>query len=231
MLGFGKPHRPKVVAFDIIGTVFDMEPLRPRLEALGLTDTALELLYAASLRDAMALACANRYAPFLAVMQGALGQILAEKGLTATAAEMTDALSLMKSLPPHPDAREAFERLRQAEIRIFALSNGAAASTRSLLDKAGLSEFVEAILSIDDVKLSKPRPEVYLHAVERARVKPGEMMLAAAHPWDVSGAKAAGLMGGYVSRGVPFPADVMAPPDIEGETLAELAHAITGMKA
>jgi 2-haloacid dehalogenase len=231
MLGFGRPHRPKVVAFDIIGTVFDMEPLRPRLEALGLPDTALELLYAASLRDAMALACAGRFAPFAAVMQGALGQILAERGLTATAAEMSDTVSLMKSLPAHPDAREAFARLNQAAIRIVALSNGAAATTRSLLEGAGLSGLVETVLSVDDVRLSKPRPEVYRYAVDTVGVKPGEVMLAAAHPWDVNGAKAAGLLGGYVCRGVPFPADTMAAPDIEGETLAELAHAVVAMKA
>lgn len=231
MLGFGKPHRPTVVAFDVIGTVFDMEPLRPHLEALGLPDTALELLYAASLRDAMALACAGGFAPFAAVMQGALGQILAEKGLSATAAEMSDTISVMKRLPAHPDAREAFVRLNQAGIRIVALSNGAASTTRSLLEGAGLSDVVDTVLSVDEVRMSKPRPEVYRYAAERAGVKPGEMILAAAHPWDVNGAKAAGLLGGYVCRGVPFPVDTMAAPDIEGETLAELAHAVIGMRA
>ena len=179
----------------------------------------------------MALACADQFAPFLTVMKGALAQVLAEKGLSASDAEMTDALSLMKSLPPHPDAREAFESLNQAGIRIIALSNGAAASTRSLLDKAGMSELVEEILSVDDVRLSKPRPEVYLHAVETAQVKPGEMMLVAAHPWDINGANAAGLMGGYVCRGVPFPRNVMTAPEIEGDSLAEVARGIVGMKA
>jgi 2-haloacid dehalogenase len=231
MLGFGRPHRPKVVAFDIIGTVFDLEPLRPRLEGLGLPETALELLYATSLRDAMALACADRFVPFKGVMKGALWQILAEKGLSATDEEMDEALSLMRSLPPHPDAREAFGLLHQAGVRVFALSNGANSATRSLLEKAGMVDLVEEILSVDDVKLSKPRPEVYLHAVETARVRPGEMMLVAAHPWDINGAKTAGLMGGYVCRGVPFPGDVMTAPDIEGDSLAEIARAVTGMKA
>jgi hypothetical protein len=37
-------------------------------------------------------------------------------------------------------------------------------------------------------------------------------------------------MGSYICRGVPFPSDVMTTPDIEGETLAELARGIVGMK-
>ena len=230
MFGLGRPERPKVVAFDIIGTTFSMEPLRPRLEEFGLPGSSLERLYAETLRDAMALAAAGGFAPFIAVMKSALGQILAEHELTATDAEVSEALGLMRTLPPHPGARKAFETLRAAGIRIQALSNGAASATRSLLDHAGLTGLVDQILSVDDVRLSKPRPEVYLYAVEQARVQPGEAMLVATHPWDVNGAKAAGLLGGYVCRGRPYPHSVMRAPDVEGDTLEEVARAIVAMK-
>ena len=36
---------PEVVAFDIIGTVFSMEPMRAEQVALGLQPMALDLLY------------------------------------------------------------------------------------------------------------------------------------------------------------------------------------------
>lgn len=230
MFGLGRPARPKVVAFDIIGTTFSMEPLRPRLEEFGLPSSALERLYAETLRDAMALAAAGGFAPFITVMKSALGHLLAEHELTATDAEMTEALGLMKVMPPHPDAQRAFETLRGAGIRIQALSNGAASATRSLFEHAGMTELVDQILSVDDVKLSKPRPEVYLYAVQQASVQPSEAMLVATHPWDVNGAKAAGLLGGYVCRGRPYPDTVMRAPDVEGDTLAEVARAIVAMK-
>jgi 2-haloacid dehalogenase len=231
MFGFGKPGRPKAVAFDIIGTVFDIEPLRPKLEGLGLPGSSLERLYAETLRDAMALACAGGFAPFITVMRSALGQLLAEQQLSATDDEIADALSVMKALPPQPEARQGFEILNRAGIRVFALSNGAASSTRALLERADMAALVEQVLSIDDVKLSKPRPEVYLSAVEAAGVEPDEMMLVATHPWDINGAKAAGLLGGYVCRGKPYPDAVMRAPDVEGDTLAEVARAIVAMKA
>ena len=49
MFGFGGPKRPKVVAFDVIGTVFPLEPLRPAMVALGLPPAALEGWFAAGL--------------------------------------------------------------------------------------------------------------------------------------------------------------------------------------
>jgi 2-haloacid dehalogenase len=231
MFGLGRPERPKVVAFDIIGTTFSLEPLRPRLEELGLPGSTLERLYAETLRDAMALAAAGSFAPFIAVMTSALKQILAEHELTATDDELTQTLGLMRALPPHPDARKAFETLRKAGIRNVALSNGAASATHALFDRAGLTDLVDQILSVDDVKLSKPRPEVYRYAVEQARVQPAQAMLVATHPWDVNGAKAAGLLGGYVCRGRPYPDTIMKAPDVEGDTLHEVALAIVDMKA
>jgi 2-haloacid dehalogenase len=53
MFGLGGPARPKAVAFDVIGTMFPLAPLRPALVALGLPPTALEGWFAAGCRDAL----------------------------------------------------------------------------------------------------------------------------------------------------------------------------------
>ena len=42
MFGWSKPRRPKVVAFDAIGTMLPLEPMRPSLMALGLPSAGLE---------------------------------------------------------------------------------------------------------------------------------------------------------------------------------------------
>lgn len=219
----------KVVVFDIIDTVFDLEPLRPRLEALGLPPTALDLLYASALRDSMALACANRFAPFLSIMKADLAGLLAVHELPADAGRIDDALSVMRAMPPHPDAKAAFTRLREAGLRVFALSNGAASSTKSLLEKGGMTDLVEQVLSTEDVKLSKPRPEVYLYAVETAKARPEELAMVACHPWDIAGAMAAGLRGGYVRRKLPFPDAIMTKPDVEAPDLLGVARALVDL--
>lgn len=217
------PTRPHVVAFDIIGTVFSLEPLRDRLSALGLPGGSLEIWFAEGLRDAFALAAAGDFAPFRSMLDSALVQVLAKHRVPASDEQRSGVLDAMSRLPPHPDAATAFQTLADAGVRIMALSNGAASSTKTLLDRAGLAGFVEWVVSVDEVGFSKPRPEVYRHAAQTAGVAAEEMTLVATHPWDVHGAKAAGLKAAYVRRGQPFP-PTMRAPDLEGEELADVAR-------
>lgn len=214
--------RPKVVAFDIIGTVFSMEPMRPALVGLGLPTLALDWLYTAGLRDTLALATTNTFAPFQSVLSECLDELLVMQGVTASAKDKQAVLDMMRTLPPHVDAKATFQVLADAGIKVFALSNGATKTTQGLLAAAGMDGMVEQVLSVEDVKLSKPRAEVYLYSAQTAGVAPSEMALIATHPWDLHGAKVAGLMTGYVARGRPYSA-VLHKPDVTGETLLDVA--------
>lgn len=222
------PPRPAIVAFDIIGTVFSLQPLRDRLMALGLPSLALEFVYTATLRDAFAMATTSTYAPFLAGLTSSLDEVLAIHDIAATDAQKREVLEAMKILPARDDASAAFDHLRQAGIRIVALSNGAGASTEALLERANLRGAVERVLSVDDVGLSKPRPEVYHYAARELGVPPGDMMLVATHPWDIHGAKTAGLGGSFVERGRPFPSQLRAP-DVRGPELLDVARAVVNL--
>jgi 2-haloacid dehalogenase len=107
------------------------------------------------------------------------------------------------------------------------LSNGAAAASEKLLEKADLINFIERVISVEDIRVFKPRREIYLHAAQVAGVAPSEMALVATHAWDVHGAKRAGLMAGFVARGQQYPA-TMQPPDVMGASLSGVAQAIVG---
>jgi 2-haloacid dehalogenase len=215
-------QRPKVVAFDIIGTVFSMEPLRPALTRLGLPSVALDWLYAAALRDTFALAATDGFAPFPSVLDACLEELLAQQGVEAGPDQRQAVLGTMADLPPHDDAGPAFQILTEAGIRLVALSNGSAQATRGLLGKAGLDGVMAEILSVEDVGLAKPRTEVYRYAAEASGVAPSEMALVAAHAWDVHGARCAGLIGAYVARGRPY-APTLRQPDITGASLLAVA--------
>ncbi|MBB5692544.1 haloacid dehalogenase type II [Muricoccus pecuniae] len=228
MFGLGGPKRPEVVAFDIIGTVFPLDPLRPGIVELGLPPAGLEGWFATALRDAFALSSAGDFKPFTEVLKAALDTVLAEQDLDPPATAKAVLLERMKSLPARPDAREAFGTLSRAGMRVIALSNGAAASTKLLLEGAGLDDLVGEIVSVEEVKLFKPRREVYEQAARRAGVEAGRLALVAVHPWDINGAKAAGLVTAYVTAERPF-SPVMRAPDIEAPSLAEAARALAAL--
>ena len=225
MFGWGKPRRPRVIAFDIVGTVFPLAPLRPTIQALGLPAGALEGWFATGLRDAFALSAAGDFKPFATVLESALDEVLAQHGLVPAASARTALMEHFKHLPARPDAREAFEIAARAGKPIIALSNGSSAATRSLLKNAGLDKLVAHIVSVDDIKLFKPRREIYDRAVRIARVKRYRLALVAVHSWDINGAKAAGLTTAYVSADRPFSA-VMRTPDVEAPSLADAVRAL-----
>ena len=108
MFGLGKPKRPKVVAFDIIGTVFPLEPLRSSIVELGMPPAGLEGWFAAGCRDAFAMAAVGDFKPFTTVLEGALDQVLAEQGLDAPGTERKALVEQLEKLDPRAGAREAF---------------------------------------------------------------------------------------------------------------------------
>ncbi len=216
-------QRLEAVAFDVIGTLFSLELLRSVLEGAGIPGEALEALFAATLRDAFALAATGAFQPLQAVLSANLDALFRRHGVMRSARHRKAALAVMQRLPPYPDASEALVTLSSANIPILALSNGAAEATATLLHRAGLHRAVQKIISVEEMKLAEPRCEVYLHAASRAGIEPGRLALVTTHPWGVHGAKAAGLVAGFVARGQAFPPTMMAP-DVQGETLAEVAR-------
>lgn len=228
MFGWGRPKRPAAIAFDIVGTVFPLAPLRPAIQALGLPAGALEGWFAAGLRDAFALSAAGDFKPFATVLESALDEVLAERGLVPARGARTTLMEQFKHLPARPDAGEAFEIAARAGKPIIALSNGSAATTRSLLKNAGLDTLVTRIVSVDEVRLFKPRREIYDRAARIAKVKRRRLALVAVHSWDINGAKAAGLTTAYVSTDRPF-SSVMRAPDVEARSLPEAVRKLAAL--
>ncbi len=224
------PQPIRAVAFDIIETVFSLESLRPGLAPLGLPPNTLDTWFAASLRDAFALAATNEFAPFRKVMGDALADLLQRHNLPVMENRIVSFLDGMKNLDAQPDAHRAFSLLDEAGLPIVAVSNGASAATQHLLDRAALTPLVRRVFSVEDVGFSKPRREVYAHVAASLGLREPEICLVAAHAWDVHGARAAGLHGAFVSRGQPYPA-TMRKPSVVGDELVDTAEAILSLGA
>ena len=123
-------------------------------------------------------------------------------------------------MAPRDGAGEALARAAKAGVTVIALTNGSADPTRRLLEKAGFASSVTHVISTDEVRLAKPRAEVYLRACEVANAQPEELALIAAHAWDIQGAAAAGLTTAYLNTDRPY-SSAMRPPDFEAETLTK----------
>ncbi|MDQ4069610.1 MAG: HAD hydrolase-like protein, partial [Actinomycetota bacterium] len=110
--------------------------------------------------------------------------------------------------------------------RAVVISNASAATTRKLVARARLDAFVETIVTAEDVKEWKPASDPYAFAAAVQDVPLERMAVVSAHPWDVLGARNAGLVTGWCNRtGATFPA-TFGRPDITGTNLVEVVEAL-----
>lgn len=203
--------RPGAVAFDIVETTISLEGLRPRLVAAGLAEHALETWFAGMLRDAFALDTIGIFEPFPAIARATL----AARCLDAEA--IAHVLDGFATLDAHPDAAPAMRALQADGVRVCALTNGSADVTEAMLERNGLCNLVNEVVSIAEISRWKPAQAVYDHAAARMGLTPDRMALFAAHPWDCAGAARAGYLTGFVSRdGAGYPEVLPGPDYIDG---------------
>jgi 2-haloacid dehalogenase len=100
-------------------------------------------------------------------------------------------------LKPWPDSVAGLKRLKK-KFTIAPLSNGNVALLSDMAKNAGLPW--DLILSAELAKHYKPDREAYLTAVELLGLKPGEVMMVAAHVGDLNAARSFGLQTGFIHR-------------------------------
>ncbi|MCU1611649.1 MAG: haloacid dehalogenase type [Pseudonocardiales bacterium] len=100
-------------------------------------------------------------------------------------------------LPAWNDAIAGLTRLRTRYI-LAALSNGGFALLTHLIKTAGLP--FDCILSAELARTYKPDPLVYRTAAGLLDLPPAQVMMVAAHTWDLHGAHEAGLRTAFLER-------------------------------
>ncbi len=100
-------------------------------------------------------------------------------------------------LKPWPDSVRGLKRLKKKFV-ISTLSNGNVALLTNMAKNAGLPW--DCVLSAELFHHYKPDPESYLGAANMLGLKPGEVMLVAAHKDDLRAAKRCGLRTAFVRR-------------------------------
>ncbi|WP_406841489.1 haloacid dehalogenase type II (plasmid) [Streptomyces sp. AHU1] len=200
--------------FDVNETLSDLAPLRGRFEDVGAPGHLLPTWFTGVLRDGFALTAADGYADFASPAHDGLRTLLSRlenlpADEEAAARHILDGFS---RLDAHPDVPDGISKVSDAGYRLTAMTNGSAAQTEQLLDRAGVLHCFETLSDVDGPRCWKPAPAAYRNAAERAGVRPEQAMLVAVHPWDIDGARRAGLHGAWLRRGTPVYPRTMTPP-------------------
>lgn len=164
------------------------------------------------------------WANFDELHHATLGDLLAERGLELSSEGRSELVQAWHRLGPWPDVREGLQTLRADRV-VGALSNGHIALLVDLARNADLH--FDCLLSAEFPRVYKPQAEVYLTGARLLGLDPGQVMMVAAHPLDLKGARRAGLRSAFVDR--PLEYGPSSPPredpdaDISVADLHELA--------
>ncbi len=198
---------PRILAFDIFGTVVDWH---------GSIVRELATLYPAVDGNAFALAWRAGYEPAMQrVRSGELGwtridelhrlildDLLPGFGLAHLGeAERQHLNRVWHRLEPWPDSVAGLTRLK-SRFTLCTLSNGNMGLLTNMAKRAGLPW--DCILSAEVFRAYKPDPATYLGVAHTFDVAPQDVMLVAAHQDDLDAARACGLATAYIERPLEF---------------------------
>lgn len=183
------------IAFDVYGTLVDPLGIAEHLKSL-VGDKAgrfAELWRAKQLEYSFRRALMRAYQPFSVCTWESL--LYTEKifGLILSEQSRATLMDHYKNLPPFADAAPGLESLKSNGYCVVALSNGEASGLRQVLGNAQLLSFFDDVVSADEVRTFKPDLVIYRHALKRVGRSGSNTWLVSSNPFDVIGAKAAGL--------------------------------------
>ena len=195
--------------FDAYGTLFDVHSVMQRCESWwpGKGAALSQAWRAKQLEYTWQRSLMQRYQPFSAVTRDALAWACESLGLALDEKKAQSLMDEYLRLSTFPDVPAALARLRRNQanlsVRQAILSNGSPDMLVPLVKNSGLK--FDAVLSVDEVKIFKPAPEVYELAVKKLSVPKDRIGFVSSNCWDALGAKSFGFTAYWINRaGAPL---------------------------
>jgi 2-haloacid dehalogenase len=187
--------------FDAYGTLFDVHAAiaRHRAAAGPEADRFSEIWRTKQLEYAWMLSAAGHYVDFWTLTERALDYAFARVPSVdrALRARLLDAYF---KLDAFPDARAALSGLRAKGLKTAILSNGNPRMLDGAVTAAGIGSDLDAVLSVDTIRIYKPQPQVYAMVTKTFGVAPQDVVFVSSNRWDVMGATAFGFRCAWVNR-------------------------------
>lgn len=217
---------PRICVFDVNETLLDLGALDPHFKRVFGDVAARQAWFNQLLQSALVATLTDAYSDFGTIGGTALEMVAERQGVNLSDEDKQQVLGGMQELPPYPEVDESLTRLREAGLRLAALTNSTQQVADVQLRNAGLYGHFEQVLSADAVKRLKPAPAPYRMATRSLGVGSGQIRLVAAHAWDVAGAIRAGCAAAFVARPGMALDPLVERPDVVGADLREVADQI-----
>lgn len=183
----------KAVFLDFSGVIIDDEAINQELIA--------DILLSENLR-----AEENEYAQYCRGKSDRIGlkSILANRGrivsddylerlLTSKTQGYLAKIEQLPELPLSPDIKEFLAKLKEQKIAIGLVTGRPRSEVEYILEKAELTDYIDNMVTGDDLSISKPQPEPYLLALQNLNLEPSQCLAIEDNPVGIEAAKRANI--------------------------------------
>jgi len=197
----------KVCVFDAYGTLFDVgaaariaagEKGRDALAAKA--SELAEHWRQKQLQYTWLRAITDQHIDFWSVTQDGLDWALEKTGLSDDMELRERLLALYWELRAYKEVPFVLAHLKAAGLRTAILSNGAPEMLEGAVSSAGITTYLDATLSVEDVGVFKPDSKVYQMVLDRFECSKDEVLFVSSNGWDVAGASKFGFQTVWVNR-------------------------------
>ncbi|KAF7883764.1 hypothetical protein EAF00_011076 [Botryotinia globosa] len=202
-----------IIAFDLYGTLLSTESIAKELarhfggekaQAVATLWRRYQLEYTFRMNSMLL------YKPFSEITNTSLRHAISEHKLALAETDIESVMKSYNSLSAFPDALTGLENLaKDSGTNAYVFSNGTSEMVSSSVHNSPeLSKFKDLfneLITVEDVEYYKPHPKVYEHLVKKVRggVEKNDcedVWLVSGNPFDIVGARHAGLMTCWVDR-------------------------------
>ena len=190
----------KAIIFDAYGTLFDVNSAAEKCKnkigekwepfANYWRTTQLEYTWLRSLM--------GRHQDFWKVTEQSLDKSM--KIFQIDTSMKDELLDLYKVLSTFPEVKETLKKLKEKNYKLSILSNGTPSLLKQLVSGNNLESIFDDVLSIEEVKIYKPHPNVYNIPIKKYQIEKKQFAYLSSNTWDVSAAGNFGFNAVWVNR-------------------------------
>lgn len=193
--------KAQAYVFDAYGTLFDVHAAIARHRAAAGPDAERfsEIWRTKQLEYTWTMTLTGHYVDFWTLTERALDYAFARVG-SVDRALRPELLDAYLSLDAFPDAAKALGELNSLGARLAILSNGSPRMLEAAVKAAGLGGLLDAVFSVDAVRVYKPRPEAYALVTDGFGIAARDVVFVSSNRWDVMGAASFGFRPVWANR-------------------------------
>ena len=187
--------------FDAYGTLFNVHAAAAKLkgELDGKADQLSQIWRTKQLEYTWLRSLMGNYAPFWQITGEALDYALGVVKIDNPALRQK-LMDVYMQLDAYPEAADVLGKLKAAGIKTAILSNGSPEMLASAVNNAGLSDSLDAVLSVDGLQIFKPHPSVYQLSVDELGAEAGNICFMSSNAWDIAGGSHFGYQAVWFNR-------------------------------